>query len=71
MKQPVYTKKPPTKPGLYWYRVWPSRVNRYCRVWEDYRGELVASTNGEPKQVALFGRQWAGPLLEPLGEEGR
>lgn len=66
---PKYTTRAPTVPGLYWYRVGPSEVDRFCRVWrqpKEIGGALVATAGYEGvKDVKLFQRRWAGPLLEP------
>jgi hypothetical protein len=66
--KPAYTDVPPTLPGLYWFRVGPSLVDRHCRVWEQ-DGLLVTTTDGQAKDVRLFARRWAGPLLEPSSDE--
>lgn len=70
---PVWTKTPPTTPGLYWYSLRTDErpgaavlgVLRNCRVWE-LDGILVATAGFSFKPAAEFQRWWAGPLLEPI-----
>lgn len=64
MNRPVYTDKPPTVPGLYWYRLGGSQADRFCRVWEQ-NGQLLTTAGDGVKSVTLFKRNWAGPLPEP------
>ena len=66
---PIWTKDPPTEPGLYWFQLRtdegypPTGVIRFCRVHLSGDILIVDWTNVERMQ-----RWWAGPLLKP--EEG-
>lgn len=74
---PVWTKDPPTQPGLYWFSLrtkdrFEGGVVRNCRVWfaRPYGGDekqLVAEgADGKLLPVAQFQRWWAGYLPEPI-----
>ena len=72
---PVWTKTPPTVPGLYWFQLRvgdvPDGMTRHCRV-VLFEGRLILHSGESPvsqrQTVDHFQRWWAGPLLEPTDE---
>ncbi len=73
---PIWTKDPPTGPGLYWFQLRtgdkPVGVIRHCRVVQFERRLLLHTGEGpmsERHTVDHLQRWWAGPLLEPTEEE--
>lgn len=69
-----WSRRLPTKPGLYWYKVTAQSHIRWCRVWQQSNGELTTTGESSPMPIALLrGRWWAGYLPEPgaAGQESR
>ena len=76
VKPYAWTTDKPTEPGWYWF------CGRYCsstvmehkimRVYDDEHGGMrIPSTDHSPDDLvgAWFG-QWAGPIPEPVDQEG-
>jgi len=74
---PVWTKTPPTVPGLYWFKLRinedypPPGFTRFCRVVARDGRLILGSKNYDAHDhldVEGLQRWWAGPLLEPTEE---
>ncbi len=71
---PVWTKDPPTEPGIYWYSLRTTDeagegVLRFCRV-TFHQGNLIVDSKNydadEFNKVEHLQRWWAGYLPEPI-----
>ena len=75
---PVWTKTPPTVPGLYWFSLRTDErpgaavlgVLRHCRVVRHQSGKMILGVKNYDAddfgKVEGLQRWWAGPLLEPV-----
>ena len=72
---PVWTKDPPTEPGLYWFKLraevdFPEGVLRFCQVIRGGDGSLILGCRNYDsdhfQRVEGLQRWWAGPLPEPV-----